>query len=60
VIFYGIYRYSCDAWIDPSALSYDKSRAPPDDFAVKGRTGGFNLQLEEDEDDGFRWYETIE
>lgn len=38
----GIYRYSCDAWTDPSLYHMDQQAgAPPDDYAVNGQNWGF-------------------
>ncbi|MGZ5134843.1 MAG: 4-alpha-glucanotransferase, partial [Flavitalea sp.] len=38
----GIYRYGCDAWVQPELFHFDvQSGAPPDDFAVKGQNWGF-------------------
>ena len=38
----GIYRYSCDAWENPSLYNMNQQAgAPPDDFAVKGQNWGF-------------------
>ncbi len=34
----GIYRYSCDAWIEPRLYHMDQQAgAPPDNFAIKGQ-----------------------
>ena len=38
----GIYRYGCDAWVQPELFHFDvQAGAPPDDFAVKGQNWGF-------------------
>ncbi len=38
----GVYRYSCDAWMNPDLFHLDmQAGAPPDDFAVKGQNWGF-------------------
>jgi 4-alpha-glucanotransferase len=38
----GIYRYSCDAWVEPELYNMNQQAgAPPDDFAVKGQNWGF-------------------
>jgi 4-alpha-glucanotransferase len=38
----GIYRYSCDAWVEPALYNMNQQAgAPPDDFAVKGQNWGF-------------------
>lgn len=54
----GIYRYSVDAWQQPSLyFMHSQAGAPPDDFAVKGQNWGFptynwqRMQL-----DGFAWW----
>jgi len=54
----GIYRYSCDAWIDPPLYHMDvQAGAPPDNFAVKGQNWGFpTYNWEEMEKDGFAWW----
>ena len=54
----GIYRYSCDAWMDPSLYHMElQAGAPPDDFAVKGQNWGFpTYNWRKMEEDGFRWW----
>ena len=54
----GIYRYSCDAWMEPRLYHMDQQAgAPPDDFAVKGQNWGFpTYNWEEMEKDGFGWW----
>ncbi len=38
----GIYRNSCDAWVEPELYNMSmQAGAPPDDFAVKGQNWGF-------------------
>ncbi|MEO6684038.1 MAG: 4-alpha-glucanotransferase [Ginsengibacter sp.] len=38
----GIYRFSCDAWVNPELYNMDQQAgAPPDDFAIKGQNWGF-------------------
>ncbi len=38
----GIYRHSCDAWVNPQLYNMDmQAGAPPDDFAVNGQNWGF-------------------
>lgn len=38
----GIYRNSCDAWVEPELYNMTmQAGAPPDDFAVKGQNWGF-------------------
>ena len=54
----GIYRYSCDAWIEPRLFHMDQQAgAPPDDFAIKGQNWGFpTYNWEEMAKDGFAWW----
>ncbi len=54
----GIYRYSCDAWMEPRLYHMDQQAgAPPDNFAVKGQNWGFpTYHWEEMEKDGFAWW----
>jgi 4-alpha-glucanotransferase len=54
----GIYRYSCDAWIEPRLYHMElQSGAPPDNFAVKGQNWGFpTYNWEEMAKDGFAWW----
>ncbi|MDO6431782.1 4-alpha-glucanotransferase [Flavitalea sp. BT771] len=54
----GIYRYSCDAWMEPRLYHIDQQAgAPPDNFAVKGQNWGFpTYNWEEMEKDGFCWW----
>jgi len=54
----GIYRYSCDAWIEPELYHMDmQAGAPPDDFAVKGQNWGFpTYNWEQMAKDGFTWW----
>jgi len=54
----GIYRSSCDAWMDPSLYHMElQAGAPPDDFAVKGQNWGFpTYNWRKMEEDGFRWW----
>ncbi|MDP4218480.1 MAG: 4-alpha-glucanotransferase [Bacteroidota bacterium] len=38
----GIYRFSCDAWMEPRLYHMDQQAgAPPDNFAIKGQNWGF-------------------
>lgn len=40
----GIYRYGCDAWVQPELFHFDvQAGAPPDDFAIKGQNWGFPI-----------------
>ena len=54
----GVYRYGCDAWINPSLFNMnEQSGAPPDDFAVKGQNWGFpTYNWEEMSKDNFNWW----
>ncbi len=54
----GIYRHSCDAWVEPKLYHMDfQAGAPPDDFAVKGQNWGFpTYNWEEMAKDGFEWW----
>ncbi len=54
----GIYRYSCDAWVDPGLYHMDvQAGAPPDDFAIKGQNWGFpTYNWQQMAKDGFTWW----
>ncbi len=54
----GIYRYSCDAWQEPSLFNMDmQAGAPPDDFAVKGQNWGFpTYNWQRMRENGFTWW----
>jgi 4-alpha-glucanotransferase len=54
----GIYRYSCDAWMEPHLYHMDmQSGAPPDNFAIKGQNWGFpTYNWEEMQKDGYAWW----
>ena len=54
----GIYRYSCDAWMEPALYNMDQQAgAPPDDFAVKGQNWGFpTYNWQKMQEDGFTWW----
>ncbi|HEY8398015.1 MAG TPA: 4-alpha-glucanotransferase, partial [Flavihumibacter sp.] len=54
----GIYRYSCDAWVEPGLYNMDmQAGAPPDDFAIKGQNWGFpTYNWERMQRDGFAWW----
>ncbi|MBS1565224.1 MAG: 4-alpha-glucanotransferase, partial [Bacteroidetes bacterium] len=54
----GIYRHSCDAWMNPALYNMNvQAGAPPDDFAVKGQNWGFpTYNWKKMEDDGFAWW----
>ena len=54
----GIYRNSCDAWVEPELYNMDaQAGAPPDDFAAKGQNWGFpTYNWKRMQADGFRWW----
>jgi len=54
----GVYRYGCDAWVDPELYSLDfQAGAPPDDFAVKGQNWGFpTYNWKKMQEDHFEWW----
>jgi len=54
----GIYRNSCDAWMEPDLYNMDmQAGAPPDDFAVKGQNWGFpTYNWKRMAEDGFGWW----
>jgi 4-alpha-glucanotransferase len=54
----GIYRNSCDAWVEPELYNMTKQAgAPPDDFAVKGQNWGFpTYNWQKMMEDGFSWW----
>jgi len=54
----GIYRYSCDAWVEPGLYHMEmQAGAPPDNFAVKGQNWGFpTYNWEEMQKDGYAWW----
>lgn len=54
----GVYRYGCDAWINPTLYNMDdQAGAPPDDFAVKGQNWGFpTYNWEEMSKDNYNWW----
>ncbi|BDC99977.1 4-alpha-glucanotransferase [Persicobacter psychrovividus] len=56
----GIYRYSVDAWMNPSLYRMDcQAGAPPDAFAVNGQNWGFpTYNWEEMAKDGFSWWKS--
>ena len=55
----GIFRYSCDAWVEPQLYHMDlQAGAPPDNFAVKGQNWGFpTYNWEEMRKDGYGWWQ---
>lgn len=54
----GVYRYGCDAWMEPELYHMDmQAGAPPDDFAVRGQNWGFpTYNWERMAADGFEWW----
>jgi 4-alpha-glucanotransferase len=54
----GIYRYGCDAWVNPSLYNMDEQAgAPPDDFVIKGQNWGFpTYNWEKMKQDNFKWW----
>lgn len=54
----GVYRYGCDAWMEPELFHMDmQAGAPPDDFAVHGQNWGFpTYNWERMANDGFQWW----
>lgn len=54
----GVYRYSCDTWVNPALYNMDEQAgAPPDDFAVKGQNWGFpTYNWEEMSKDHYNWW----
>jgi 4-alpha-glucanotransferase len=54
----GIYRYGCDAWVQPELYSMCmQAGAPPDDFAIKGQNWGFpTYNWKQMQQDGFAWW----
>lgn len=55
----GIYRFSCDAWVQPELYHMDtQAGAPPDDFAIKGQNWGFpTYNWDQMAADGFDWWQ---
>jgi 4-alpha-glucanotransferase len=54
----GIYRHSCDAWVEPELYNMDmQAGAPPDAFAIKGQNWGFpTYNWEKMESNDFEWW----
>ncbi len=54
----GIYRNSCDAWVEPALYNMSmQAGAPPDDFAVKGQNWGFpTYNWQRMAEDDFKWW----
>ncbi|WP_205509780.1 4-alpha-glucanotransferase [Longitalea arenae] len=54
----GVYRYGCDAWLEPELYHMDmQAGAPPDDFAVRGQNWGFpTYNWDRMAADGYEWW----
>lgn len=54
----GIYRYGCDAWVNPELYNMqEQAGAPPDDFALIGQNWGFpTYNWKRMQEDGFSWW----
>ena len=54
----GVYRYGCDAWMEPELYHMEmQAGAPPDSFAVKGQNWGFpTYNWQRMAEDGFEWW----
>lgn len=54
----GVYRYGCDAWVEPDLYNMDwQAGAPPDDFAAVGQNWGFpTYNWKKMQEDGFDWW----
>jgi 4-alpha-glucanotransferase len=54
----GIYRYSCDAWVEPELFNMDmQAGAPPDSFAIKGQNWGFpTYNWDKMAENDFKWW----
>jgi 4-alpha-glucanotransferase len=54
----GVYRYGCDAWMDPDQYHIElQAGAPPDAFAVKGQNWGFpTYNWQKMAADNFDWW----
>jgi 4-alpha-glucanotransferase len=54
----GVYRFSCDAWMNPELFYMDfQAGAPPDDFAVKGQNWGFpTYNWQKMQENKFGWW----
>lgn len=54
----GIYRFGCDAWVEPELYNmHQQAGAPPDDFTAIGQNWGFptyNWKIMQEDD--FRWW----
>jgi len=54
----GVYRYGCDAWMEPELYHLNvQAGAPPDDFAVRGQNWGFpTYNWDRMAKDDFEWW----
>ena len=54
----GVYRYGCDAWVEPELYHLEmQAGAPPDDFAIKGQNWGFpTYNWDRMAADGYEWW----
>lgn len=54
----GIYRYGCDAWVEPELYNLDmQAGAPPDDFTAKGQNWGFpTYNWKKMQENNFEWW----
>jgi 4-alpha-glucanotransferase len=54
----GVYRYGCDAWMDPEQYHVEmQAGAPPDAFALKGQNWGFpTYNWEKMASNNFDWW----
>ncbi len=54
----GVYRYGCDAWMDPELYHVEmQAGAPPDAFALKGQNWGFpTYNWEKMAENHFDWW----
>lgn len=54
----GIYRFSCDAWVEPLLYNMnEQAGAPPDDFSAAGQNWGFpTYNWRKMKENGFKWW----
>lgn len=54
----GVYRYGCDAWVNPRLYNmHEQAGAPPDDFTPIGQNWGFpTYNWKRMQRDGFAWW----
>lgn len=54
----GVYRYGCDAWMEPELYNMEaQAGAPPDDFTPIGQNWGFpTYNWKRMQQDGFSWW----